>query len=118
VTFQRVVNGVPGDVRRESAEVYTDDVSIGTDDERSHIAEESRLFDRILDPGIRVNFSKCALGKHGVESLDHKIHHNSIRPSDGCHIVRRGVDVCSWSWMYVLRPASFARPFFSSYSSL
>jgi Reverse transcriptase (RNA-dependent DNA polymerase) len=82
-TFQRVVNGVLADKRGESAEAFMDDVSIGTDDERSHIVEVSKLSDRFLGSGMRVKFSKCAFGKHEVESLGHKISHNAIRPSDG-----------------------------------
>jgi RNase H-like domain found in reverse transcriptase len=70
-------------MRGESAEAYMDDVSVGTDEERSHVAEESKLLDRLLDSGLRLNFSKCAFGKHEVESLGHKISHNAIRPSDG-----------------------------------
>jgi Reverse transcriptase (RNA-dependent DNA polymerase) len=82
-TFQRVVNGVLGDMRGESAEAYMDDVSVGTDDELSHRAEVSKLSDRLLDSGMRVKVSKCAFGKHEVESHGHKTSHNAIHPSDG-----------------------------------
>jgi hypothetical protein len=60
-----------------------DDVSIGTNDECSHMAEVCNLFDLVLDSGMRVKFSKCAFGKREVESLGQKISHNAIRPSDG-----------------------------------
>jgi Reverse transcriptase (RNA-dependent DNA polymerase) len=82
-TFQRMVNGVLGNMRGESAEAYMDDVSVGTDDERSHISTVGKLFGRLLDLGMRVKFSKCAFGKREVESLGHKISHNAILPSDG-----------------------------------
>jgi hypothetical protein len=82
-TFQRVVNGVLGDMPGESAGAYMDDVNVGTDDERSHIVEVSKLLDRLLDLGMRVTFSKCAFGKHEVESLGNKKSHNAIHPSDG-----------------------------------
>jgi hypothetical protein len=43
-----------------------DDVSVGPDDDRSHIAEVSKLLDRLLDSGMRVKISKCAFGNHEV----------------------------------------------------
>eukprot|EP00173_Palmaria_palmata_P001601 Plantae.Rhodophyta-Palmaria_palmata.ctg191.p1 GENE.Plantae.Rhodophyta-Palmaria_palmata.ctg191~~Plantae.Rhodophyta-Palmaria_palmata.ctg191.p1 ORF type:complete len:271 (+),score=12.51 Plantae.Rhodophyta-Palmaria_palmata.ctg191:810-1622(+) len=57
-------------------------INLGTEDEKMHIVEVGKLFDRLLESGMRVKFSKCLFGKREVTSLGHTIKHNAIRPSD------------------------------------
>lgn len=40
-------------------------------------------FGPLFESGTRVKFSKHALGKKIVETLGHRVSHNSILPSDG-----------------------------------
>lgn len=81
-TFQRVVNRILGDMKGVTAEGYMDDISIGTENELTHIAEVHKLLQRLLAANMRVKWSKCAFGKREVEVLGHKVSHNSILPSD------------------------------------
>lgn len=72
-TFQRIVNVILGDIKRESAEAYMCDISVGTDNEQDHIAQVDKLLRRLIAADMRLKWSKCAFEKREVEVLGHKV---------------------------------------------
>lgn len=124
-TFQRIVHKVLGDMHGETAEAYVDDVNVGTDDESTHIAEKSKLSDRLSNSGVRVKFSKCIFGKREVTSLGHKISHSTTRPSND-HVdaigemqepangdsLRRFIDVANYFSQHIANLSDELLPFY------
>lgn len=57
-TFQSIVHEVPGDTRDETTEANMDGVNVGKYDEGTHLAQKRKLFDGLLDSGMRSKFSR------------------------------------------------------------
>lgn len=81
-TFQRVVNGILGDMRDVDVKAYMEDLRIGSDDTEKHIDDVKELLKRLLNAWMRIKWSKCSFGPKEAELLGHNVSYNSILPSD------------------------------------
>ncbi|GBM58799.1 hypothetical protein AVEN_179344-1 [Araneus ventricosus] len=68
-TFQRFINHVLSGM--DFCVPYFDDALVASESEIQHLEHLKQVFQRFEEYGVRLNASKCVLGKSSVEVLGH-----------------------------------------------
>jgi len=72
-TFQRVMDQVLGQINRQFALVYIDNINVFSEMFNGHLTHLKEVFQRIRQAGLRLNPSKCHFGRKSVTFLGHVI---------------------------------------------
>jgi Reverse transcriptase (RNA-dependent DNA polymerase) len=79
---QRLVNHVYEGLKGTKLKVYLDDLAVGSDTPKQHIADVREMLERARLGNLRLKLAKCAFGKKEVELLGHKVAHRRVEPND------------------------------------
>ncbi len=81
-TFQKIVNEILGDLKRQCIWSYMDDATVGSETAENHLREQNLVLTRLEEVGVKLNFSKCHFGTSEAIALGHVADKNGIRPSE------------------------------------
>ena len=80
-TFQRVINTILGGRKGKDLLAFMDDMSLGTEDEDSHIVALESLLRCLHQNDVRLSLSKCQFGVRSAEILGHRVDKDGVQPS-------------------------------------
>ena len=72
-TFQRLMNVAMAALDPEVCLVYMDDIIVHSRDFDSHLDRLERLFERLVQAGLKLKVSKCRLLQREVAFLGHRV---------------------------------------------
>jgi Reverse transcriptase (RNA-dependent DNA polymerase)/RNase H-like domain found in reverse transcriptase len=103
--FQRLVNHVHEELKGTKLQAYLDDLAVGSDTPKQHIADVREMLERARQGNLRLKLAKCSFEKKEVELLGHKVAHRRVEPNyqhrDCLHNFREPVNAsCCGSWDY------------------
>jgi hypothetical protein len=79
--FQRLMDGVLGDLQPKCAVVYIDDVTIFSPSMEQHLVDMDEVFRRLDGANLKVNVNKCSFAKSKVLVLGHIVNARGIQPN-------------------------------------
>ena len=80
-TFQRLMESSLGDQNFQSFLIYLDDIIVFSHDFPSHLKNLERVFQRLVQHGLKLKPSKCHLFKAEVQYLGHVVTEDGVTPS-------------------------------------
>jgi hypothetical protein len=80
--FQRLVNHVYDGHKGSKLQAYLDDLAVGSNTPKQHIADIREMLERTRKGNLRLRLAKCAFGKQEVDLLGHRVEHGRVEPND------------------------------------